>query len=406
MKKIVVVGGGMSGCVTAIRALEHGHDVTIIERQEKLCKKIYLTGNGKCNLSNEMISTADYVTDNPQLLEQCINSYRMQEKDFWQEIGLLLKSKNGGIYPISNSAGAVVEQISNRLKELKANVLLNCKCEGIEQLSNKRFRVNFLDNNGSNSSIESDVCVLSCGGLSGIYGELSENGYFISKGLGLKHFPCYPALVQTKCKGGLMDFAGIRQDAVIRLYIGDEFIAKERGELQLTPQGLSGIAVFQLTLYMGQALRNKEKVLLQVDFLPDHSQDELMGYFMLQQEKYPDRQIDNVLNGTINSKIIDKILEQVNIPKSIKIIQLSKSDFLNIIDHLKNMDFMIKELNAFKNAQVSTGGVALENFDKNFMSIDIDNLYVTGEMLNVTGKCGGYNLFFAVASGYIVGENI
>ena len=404
MSNIVIIGAGMSGMVAAIKASEKGHRVTILERQERPGKKIALTGNGKCNLSAQEIELQDYITDDENLLAQIIDNFRPKELAFWNGLGLLLKKKREGIYPITNQAASVVSVLETACKERGVKIITSAECMQI--IKEKEFKVFYeLSEKGSQQELTCDACILSCGGLAGIYQELSHNGFRISKSFGLEHLPGYPALVQTKCKGGCADLAGIRQDAKIQLYIKDEWIAEEEGELQFTAQGLSGIVVFQLTRYMGQALRDKQKVVLETDFLPNLTGEEFLQFLNMQISLRGNIPLEELLQGTVHSKLSDYLLKQCDLKADMPVNKLKEFDLTKLVNAFKSYSFSVKELNAFKNAQVSTGGVLLKNMDEHLMAKAVPGLYITGEMLNVCGKCGGYNLFFAAASGYLAGES-
>ena len=404
MSKIIIIGAGMSGMVAAIKASERGHEVTILERQETPGKKIALTGNGKCNLSSAEISLQDFITDDEELLSQIINGYRPKEMEFWKRLGLLLKQKREGIYPVTNQASTVVSVLLNACKERNVTIITSAEC--LEIKKDKQFTVFFEDTRlGKTKKLIGDSCILSCGGLAGIYQELSHNGFRISKSFGLKHIPGYPALVQTKCKGEIRDLAGVRQDAKINLFIDDKLIATEEGELQFTAQGLSGIVVFQLTRYMGQALRDKQNVVLKIDFLPHITKEEFLHFLQMQICERRNIILEEVLKGTLHPKLSAYITAYGSFPTTIPASKLKDTEIVKLADLFKEFPFTVKELNSFKNAQISTGGVLLCNMDKHLMAKNVPGLYITGEMLNVCGKCGGFNLFFAAASGYIAGES-
>lgn len=404
MGKIIIIGAGMSGMTAAIKAAEKGHDVTILERQEQPGKKVALTGNGKCNLSAVNISAGDYITDDEQLLCDIINYYQPKEKEFWNGLGLLLKTKRDGIYPVTNQASSVVSVLVDACKERHIRIITLAEC--LEITKEQQFTVIYEDiASGKKQKLFCDVCILSCGGLSGVYQELSHNGFRISKSFGLHHIPGYPALVQTKCKGDMKELAGIRQDVRLRLYINDEWIASEEGELQFTSQGLSGIVAFQLTRYMGQALRDKQKVILKADFLPNIEKEDFYHFLHIQISHRGSITLEKLLKGTLHPKLSEFIMKSCSLPSDLPVYKIKDAEFIQLADKFKEFSFTVKELNPFKNAQVSTGGVLLQNMNKQLMSKCIPGLYITGEMLNVCGKCGGYNLFFAAASGYIAGIN-
>lgn len=411
-KKIAVIGGGMAGFMAALHAQGAFSQVTIFERHEKFGKKLYLTGNGKCNLSNAKVDSTDYVSDDIPKVMRIVEEYRKIEDEFWRQFGLFTKAKSDRIYPISNQASTVVEMMERNLKNFGIKLKYNSLCFSVTKMENGKFKVIWCDLENSDSPELEDLkfkkeifdkVILCCGGVSGIYDENKVNGYTISKTLGIKHNPCYPALVQTKCKGGLSELAGVRQDAIISLEIDGITEGVEIGEIQFTNSGLSGIAVFQHTLRIGQALRDKKTVKLIANFLYDFPEENLVDYVSNFYKFYSNLSLLEFFKGTVNEKLILYVLKKNNLKPESLVKNIEQQYLEEVILELKNLEFTIKELNNFKNAQVSTGGVSLAELDENLMVKNIPGLYIAGEMLDVAGKCGGYNLLFAAASGYLCG---
>lgn len=407
MSNIAIIGAGMAGFMAAIFAAKKGNQVTIYEQKELPAKKLYLTGNGKCNLSNKSVEASDYVTDDVERLMHILHTYREQESQILEQMGLLCKEKNGGIYPVSNQAATVVKVLNRQAKACGIHIKCNVRCEGIRPLVEGGYEL-MLKNTASDAAFQKNYqkVILSCGGLAGVYQELSNNGYGLSKSLGILHFPCYPALVQTKCRGGLAALAGVRQDARARLYIEGNEMSYESGEIQFTAQGLSGIPIFQLTLRMGQALREKKAVKIILDLLPAFTYAKLEEILEKAILHYPKCSIQELLDGFLHEKLLAYLFSQQGFTGEEVGSSLTKAQIEELLTRIKNLEFDIKELNPFKNAQISTGGVSLTAIDEFCQVKEFEGLYICGEMLNVAGKCGGYNLLFAAASGYMAGTHI
>lgn len=404
MKRLAIIGGGMAGCIAGIVAANNNLKIDIYERQDEILKKILLTGNGRCNISNQSIDISDYYTDCIDKLSFFLNQFdNNKEIEFWNSLGIILKEKNGCLYPYTGQALTVRNIIINHLKNRKINI----KCNSL---------INYIEKKNDGYIVDGcfyDYCIISCGGMAGVYKEQENNGYSILRKFKIPYDYCYPGLVQVKCKSDIYKkLKGIRCDAKISLKhesqnIMDttEWILSENGELQITETGLSGIAVFQLSRYIGVLLKNKIRCRLIVNLLYNLEKTYIIDNFQKYKEAYPFSKIFDYLQTFVNTKILECIFENT-LDLNTPVQNISTAAFEKILDSLSNWTHDIKELNPFKNAQVSCGGLSINNVDNHFMLKDYDNLFVLGEMLNVTGKCGGYNLHFATLSGYSAGKYI
>lgn len=402
MKQIVIVGAGMSGMAAAIMAADKKIKVTLIDRQERIGKKILLTGNGRCNLSNSNIDSSYYITDEPDRLTEILNAYGANEIPFWNSLGLMTKEKNGCIYPLSGQAATVLNVLRLRLSELNIHIRTDFEVSSVC----KKDGIFYIENETSDERITADVLLLACGGKAGVYKEQSRNGYKLCHKLGHQVLPCYPALVQTVCEGDYFkSISGVRADVRISLYLNNSFISEETGELQITDKGLSGIAVFQLTRYLGSALKDGQKGTFHIDFLPELAKDAWNQVMTERRKTMSSRTAEELFTGILHKKLIIMMLKQLNISPASKTQDIDDDRFNKLLDLFKVFRVNIKDLNDFTHAQISTGGVPLAEVNTHLASVLVPNLYIIGEMLNAAGACGGYNLHFAAATGYLAGKH-
>ncbi|MGN0346553.1 MAG: aminoacetone oxidase family FAD-binding enzyme [Lachnospiraceae bacterium] len=416
MKQVVIIGAGMCGLVAAVLCARSGLKVTVLERQECAGKKLLMTGNGKCNLSNERITSKAYLTDDRNKLEIILNSYQDAEFAFWDSLGLLTKVKNGGVYPLSNQAKTVVTLLVNECKRQGVTFYFHTFCNGV----NENVVITENEKNGKKQSFPYDAVILACGGMAGVYKEQAKNGYALSHQLPFSHEYCYPGLTSVKCQGDFSGIAGVRQDVSVAVSVDGRVLAEEKGELQITANGLSGIPVFQLSLWIGKALKEKQRVEFVVDFLPEFEESEWLlfmknRYHMLLQKDEGDHfhqlrvreaTLLDWLEGTVHEKFVHWVLQQYMLRPFGALSDLSMERMEKLLKNMKHMKFTALELGSFKNAQVSTGGIMLSCLDNDLQCQKQKGIFVGGEMTNVTGKCGGYNLHYAAASGYVIAKRI
>ena len=402
MKTVIIVGGGMSGLAAAVTLSEQGMRVTVLERQDRVGKKIYLTGNGKCNLSNKNLSADFFVCDSPGLVQNTIKTINHDSVlQFWNQLGVLTKEKNGGIYPYSNQAATVVNALVQRCEKNGVKIFCNSFAEKIKKAENDSFIVRCKE-----KAFRADYVILACGGMAGVYKEESNNGYRLAKSLGHTVNYCYPALVQTVTSENLKEIHGVRCDGTISLFIAGEKITEETGELQFTEKFVSGIPVFQLSRYIKNAFHSKEKVELIIDLI-GQSDIEWQAELKERVKIFEGYSIKSFYNGILNEKLNLYFINKANLKPDYLIgADVSAQKVISSAMELLHWKIPITGVNSFKNAQISTGGIPCQEVDETFHSHVVRHLYITGEMLDAAGACGGYNLYFAAASGIIAASSI
>ena len=399
MCDIVIIGGGVSGIVSAIKSFNGRNRITILERNDKCLKKLLLTGNGRCNYFNDDTSISNYHSMREDLLDKVINSDNMSRiLDFYNELGIIPKIKNGYYYPFSNQASTVRDALLFEVMKLGISIKYNYLVEKIEH-SNNKFIIN--------DSIVCDKVIIATGSCS--YPKTGSDGMgydFLIK-FGHNIIKPLPALVQLNsdfkyCR----ELSGIRSDVILSLYEDDEFISSSVGEVQLTDYGISGICTFNLSHFVTRGLDVGRKEVIKVNFLP-FIKDNYMEWFNTYSNKHNDKNIYMLLCNILNYKLVKVILKVCSIDNETYYNELDYNSRSLLIDNLTNFKFNIVSTKDFNFSQVCNGGVSLDEVNlSTFESLIVDGLYITGEVLDINGNCGGYNLICAVISVILVGDDL
>ena len=392
-----VIGAGASGILAALKASEK-HSVILLEANDIVGKKILVTGNGRCNYFNENISVDKYYTDNKDLLEKIISDYNQKEVlRYLKSLGIYPKIKNGYYYPFSNQAASIREIFEKELLRRGVEIFYNFKVKKIE-----KYNFGFAISSGKNE-VRVDKLIIASGSKASPKTGSDGDSYIFASALGYQINPVLPALVQVRCNDRCFKVLnGIRCDAKVSLYVDDTLVAFDEGELQITDYGLSGICIFNISRYVSKALYQKKKAIIRVNFLP-FAED--FSWF----ERFTEdlhKTIYDSLESILSYKITKVILERCNISQTANYKSLTQSEKENLKMYLTAFPFEVIQTNSFDKAQVCTGGVSLSEVDHNMCSLKERDIYLTGELLDVDGICGGYNLAFAFISGYLAGKDI
>jgi len=406
MKKVGIIGGGASGIMAAIAAAREGAQVTILEKQDRIGKKILATGNGKCNLSNlSFCVKRDYHSAEPELLDRYFGQYAVNETvAFFEENGLVLTEKNGYLYPRSGQASTVLNLFLELLEKYRVQVICETITEGIRPVKNSGFLVET-----SKGSFTFDSLILAAGSNAGTKLKDELGGLFLASMMGLKASGHLPALTALCCKGSLWKaLAGVRCDAAVNVRIknrqGNVTEYRERGELQLTDYGLSGIPTFQLSRHVSWALERKEQIEAYVDFFPELDIKEWEAFCKQQLKKSQGRNVSSFLEGMLNKKIAQVLIKEAGCKQEELIAFPIKRELWRVLELMRSFPVIITGTNPAANSQVCTGGVLLNQLDERLQAKAVKGLYVTGELADVDGRCGGYNLQWAFTSGVIAGK--
>lgn len=402
MKKVVIIGGGASGLISSIFAKNKDNEVIILERNSVCGKKILATGNGRCNYWNEDQNLRHYNSTSKNLLEKIITlDNQKQIMTLFNRIGIVPKIKNGYYYPTSNQAISIRNALVTEATKLGVKIYQDALVDKVTH-SNNKYIVEF-----NNKKIIADSLIIATGSKASPKTGSTGIGYTLAKSLGHTIIEPLPALVQLVGQGKYFtSWDGIRSDVNVSLYAANKFIKEETGEIQLTSYGVSGICIFNLSRFASAYLKENKKVEVVINFLPWLKEDAIT-YFDKRTSLMPSRTIFELLEGLLNNKLLNTFLSILKIDESRKWTNMSKQEKINLINVLTNFHLPIIDTKSFDNAQVCSGGVDLSEINPNTMESLINkNLYIVGELLDVDGDCGGYNLSFAWISGMLAGKSI
>jgi predicted Rossmann fold flavoprotein len=405
---LIVVGGGASGLMAAIAAKDFGIDVAIIEGNDRIGKKILVTGNGRCNITNKNIAYPynNFHSDNSNFFHETLDSFTLEDtKNMFLTLGLpLTELENGKMYPKSLQASSVVDIFRMALDDRKIPLYTNCKVNFINK--NKNF--NLSTSNDEYKNFSCNKLILSCGGKSAVKTGSDGSGYKLGKSLGHSIIETLPGIVQLKLDYPyLKALSGIKLDGAVSILVDNKMIRTDIGEVLFTDYGISGPPILQLSSYASKALNKRSNVTIRLDIFPYENKNHIEDFFTTHFSVFGYREISSALIGIINKKLISTILKDAGI-KDIHL-PCSNIDWKyinNLIDKFKKWDFNCIDTNGFPNAQVTVGGVnTLEVSSSTLESKLVKNLYFCGEILDVHGDCGGFNLQWAWSSGYLAGKS-
>lgn len=404
MKKITVgvIGGGAAGMMTAITAARAGAQVTVLEAGERLGKKLLSTGNGKCNLGNRALS-ADAYHGSCDFLQKCIDAFGTKETiAFFEELGLFVKEKNGYLYPLCEQASAVLDVLRHEVAAL--GIPVKSQFAASEVCPDKKGGWLVCAPSGKERF---DRVILAAGGKAAPKTGSDGSGYTIAKKLGHRIVPVVPALTALKCgEDFFQGIAGIRADAIIQLLAEDgSVLESERGELQLTDYGISGIPVFQLSRTAAYILRERKSLSIKIDFLPDYSRESLELLMNHRLDLRRGRTLEEFFTGILNKKLMMLFLKKAGYKASQPAVELGKEQLLEVLFSCKTLEVTAIGTGSFQNAQVCAGGVDFAQVTPDMESKLAKGVFFAGEILDVDGRCGGYNLQWAWTSGYLAGQS-
>ncbi len=387
MKNVVIIGGGASGLMSAIWAARCGANVTILEHNEKVGKKILATGNGRCNLTNRTQDASFYRSSNPAFPWKILSQFPAEETlQFFEELGIYFKDKNGWIYPYTEQASSVTEVLELEARHRKVKIKSNEEVVSIEKTSNGFEVVT------KTWKYACDRVIVACGTNASSVEGSSDMGYQLAKSLGHTLILPLPALCALKGKGNYFSkWAGTKMDTRLRLAINDTIDIEERGEVLLTDYGISGICVFQISRFAIRAVQEGKQVACHLDFMPDFSEKQLLHLLEQRRISCPYKSTQELLVGLIPKKMIPLVVTK-------------KCTDEMIVRQLKDWVLRIKEAYSIKQAQVCSGGVNTKELTTSLESKLVPGIFFAGEIVDVDGPCGGYNLQWAWSSGAVAGK--
>lgn len=400
--EIAVIGGGASGLVAAITAARRGAQVTIYEKLNKVGKKILATGNGRCNYTNMNLSIDRYHGNNVKAAESILDFFGLSKTlSFFEDLGINpYIGELGKVYPSSLQASSVLDVLRYEAKRL--NVLEITDFEVLELRKNKdRFSII-----GNENIYYADKVILATGGKASPQLGTDGKGYELAIRLGHKIVDVFPALVQLTLKGkNFKKISGIRFDGAVKSYTKKRLIREDEGEILFTDYGISGPPILQISRKVIEELNKKNEVFIEVDMFPKQTKSDLYDLLNVRFNKLSYKSLEDSLIGFINKKLIAVVLMEAGFSDIKKDCKINKKEIYKIIDVLKEWKFEVTGHNTWQQAQATAGGVDLTEVNvKTLESTKVKNLYFSGEILDVDGDCGGFNLQWAWSSGYTAGH--
>ncbi len=422
MRQLVIIGGGASGMTAAISAAREARSlncplsVQILEQKDTVGKKILATGNGCCNLSNEVMKPSCYHSDTPEFIEQVLRVFGVQETlDFFRDLGIVTRSREGYLYPRSMQASAVRDALRLGLSRLSVQI-----CPDTRVISLKKNQAAFeirteqkkggLKQGHRKTPVEgtdfADAVILSAGGRAAPKFGSDGSGYELAGSLGHTLAGVVPALVQLRIGDHpFLKVKGVRTIAKVTAVVDGRAAAEDTGELQMTGDCLSGIPVFQISRHLAKALYAGREASVCVDFLPEMEEQELTAFLFERQARFRENTSSEYLEGIFNRRLVPALLELAGIQPQTMAGTLSEEQVRELAFVCKKASVPVTDTNGFENAQVCAGGVHLDEIRTATMESKIcPGLYLTGELMDADGICGGYNLQWAWATGWIAGK--
>lgn len=399
---IAVIGGGAGGLVTAVavaQKAEAGHKnckITVFESKDRVGKKILATGNGRCNMLN--MDASPFYFSQSNFHSFALKKFDAKSNlDFFTNLGLYTRTdEEGRVYPLSNQATTVLDALRFECVRLGVEIKTDCEIKNIKAEKNGYVL---------NNEMHFDKVVFAVGGKAAVK---NFNGYELLSQLGHKITPIKPSLskLNTVSTKDVKQLQGIRHRVKLSLYVNGKYITEESGELLFAKYGLSGIAVMQLSAFITR-LKKNEKAVVSADFVPSFSVETLTKalYKIISRDKR--MKCENLLSGFMPKKLGEVVLKSLEINPADEVAILTDDSVLKIARKAKKYSFEIDSVRGFEDAQVTAGGADTKYFDPQTMESTIHKgFYAVGEVLDVDGLCGGYNLMWAWSSGRLCAENL
>lgn len=406
---VLVIGAGASGLMAAASAVNMGAYVTVYERDDCPGRKLLRTGNGRCNLGNRDLRRDFYHSRDNELIDEYFKQF--DEDDTirtFRSFGLIIKEENGYFYPFCEQASAVRDVLVSNVLSYGVNIHYNIDVLSIHKAGPELFEVKYKDMLKGSEMLKSfNRVILACGSYAGINKKdrvpSDRDGYALAYSLGHRVIPVKPSLCALKCKEDYYgQISGVRCDAHVTLLHDGEYVDSEYGQLQITDYGFSGIPVFQLSHHVGA--HDDGSYTLKIDLMPGMSEDEYISLMQGRMLQYQGSTVREFMLGTVHTKLGELLIRLAGLNGDDTVDDSTEDGLINVIGLIKCLSADISGTKDFTQAQCCSGGIPLSEVDKNCMSIPTPGLYICGEMLDVDGVCGGYNLQWAWTTGYIAGR--
>lgn len=398
--RVVIIGGGASGMLAALTAAGRKDvSVLLLERHARLGRKLLATGNGRCNLSNRNASVSHYHGHDPSFAAQALRAFSVQDTlDYFRGLGLLTVCReNGRLYPLSDQANSVADVLRLALAQRGVCVRTGYEVSSIEKTAHG-FQIHT-----AQEPIGCDAVIVCAGGLAGSKLGGSNSGYTLLKQLGHTCSKLYPALVQIRTDTAYVRaLKGIRTDCAIRLLQGNRLLAENSGEVQFTEFGVSGPAIFEISRAVSVSAGDR---VLNLDLLPAYSYEEILSLLQARAEAFPTRPGEDFLTGVLHNRLGRTLVRYAGLSLEQPCREYGTRGLQKLAHALKYFRLPVLAPMGMDAAQVTAGGILTAEFLPDTLeSRLVKNLYACGEVLDIDGDCGGYNLQWAWSSGRLAGQ--
>jgi len=385
----------------ALSAAKNGNRVLLLERQNRVGRKLLATGNGRCNLTNTNMRLDYFHSQQPEFFKSVLSDFDTQKTlEFFHSLGLVTTEEpTGRVYPLSDQAGSVVDVLRFALDAAGVTVMTSCEVTAVYPLQSGFEVVT------DSERLIGDKVIICCGGMAGSKLGGVKLGYDLLKSLGHSITKLYPSLVQIKTDDTYVkSLKGVRADAGVTLLWGGSVIAASSGEVQFTEYGVSGPAIFEISR---AASVNKGSLSVHLDLLRNIQPENIDTLISRRIETMPDLTVENLLTGILHNRLGRTVLRFAGFDLNQPVTSLNRENISSITAAIKNFTLPVIDTLSFESAQVTAGGAKTEQFNpKTMESLLVPGLYAAGEVLDVDGDCGGYNLQWAWASGYVAGMTL
>ena len=409
MSKIIVIGGGAAGMMAAITAAKRGHAVILLEKNEKLGKKLYITGKGRCNLTNACDRESFFanIVSNPKFLYKAFTKFdNYAVMDFFEELGLALKTERGmRVFPSSDKSSDVIAALKKELQRLGVDIRYNCIVDDVLTQDNAFYGLRI---KGIPDLMTGDAVIIATGGLSYPLTGSNGDGFRFAKELGHTITDMYPSLVPLHTKESFVkELMGLSlKNIKITVTAGNKIIYTDFGEMLFTHFGVSGPVILSASSYIIPYI-NKEPISLSIDLKPALTHEQLDARVLRDFEEFKNKQFNNSLEHLLPNKLIDVIIRLSGIDPTKKVNSITKQERKALVDLLKNFTLHISKLSDYNQAVITRGGINIKEVNPSTMESKlIKNLYFAGEILDLDALTGGFNLQIAWSTGYLAGISV
>jgi len=404
-KQIIVVGGGAAGMTAAISAGRLGADVTILEKNPRVGKKILATGNGRCNYTNINADVSCYNGNNPKFALSALSGFTADDAiRFFEELGIEHKvEESGKVFPMSDQASSILDVLLYELNRIGVNIICNTNVKDILKRGNK-----FIIRADGGKKYTAEKVILAPGGKAMPSSGSDGEGYELAKKLGHNITDIFPALVQLMLEGQYFKrIDGVKFVGTAEIIHKNKSIAKDRGDILFTNYGVSGPPILQISRKAGELLNQGKEAYVKLDIMDNLTLEEVIAIINKRFVYNPDKPVEFSFVGLINKRLIPVILAEAGIDDNKRPVStVSAKESENIARILKDWRFKIRGTKSWPSAQVTAGGVVTDEIDpKTMESRLVKGLYFAGEILDIDGLCGGFNLQWAWSSGFIAGKS-